>query len=294
MTVLTRATAVCGAAVLTAVALGACQQDAPSVSAPTADTSASAPATAAATPTPATASEAPTTDAPAPTSEEPTGTTGSSTNGPASGGSTGAAPATTKAKKWHVAFVKGGPATDDETWPDAKDVFTPGEIQAIVPNTTQVKVADCDRGEYAFGGKSGEQTARNVTCKFDLVGAGVDGEPANLTVDLRGFGGDAEMTKAFRESYVREKKDDKTVKDIQNIKGYNGIEVYDKGQYGAKLAFTDGATTNMLLSNGTMAGEIWVTITGVSMDDDYYRSQQKVTRQLAPKFIKTLAPKIAK
>jgi hypothetical protein len=171
----------------------------------------------------------------------------------------------------------------DETWPDAKAVFTLAELAQVIPGLTAVDARECRSGEL----DGGRETAQDARCILNLT---IKGEPtavrSRLVVNIRGFGTPDRIGRAWSSGLADQQ--ERSAKTPARLTFYRG------GSLGASGAYTDGTTTRVLVQRPGVAGEIWFSGIGFTrLKSDYVSSRKDFRERVSPALVRLLATKMA-
>lgn len=170
----------------------------------------------------------------------------------------------------------------DKSWPDAKSVFTEGELAEVIPGLQSVQARTCRPSQVG----SGRESAHNTRCVLDLT---IKGEPravsSKLVVNIRGFGSPDSIGRAWSSSLADQQ---------ERSSDSNGrYTFYRNGQLGASGAYSDGTTAKVLVQRPGVAGEIWFSGIGFTqLKSDYLSSRKDFRERVTPALIKLLAAKM--
>lgn len=184
-------------------------------------------------------------------------------------------------RRWQVSVPLGQTLADSSTWPDARTLFSTAELRAIFPEATSISVTACKKSSEFYG----KPTVKAATCTFVLHEPGVRSfQQPSIEVELDGFGTDAQMTLQW---------DRVKGPDQRSAQANPGQYVFWKpGSFGAKDAYENFGAVSILLSNGTVAGMIYLNPSNIVLAKNATRNAALVTSQIDPLLIKTLAAKL--
>lgn len=171
----------------------------------------------------------------------------------------------------------------DRSWPDAKSVFTEGELAEVIPGLEGVEARQCRPSQLG----SGRESSHDTRCVLDLT---IQGEPravrSKIVVDIRGFGSPDAIGRAWSSGLADEQERS------NNTPGR--YTFYRKGALGASGAYSDGTTAKVLVQRPGVAGEIWFSGIGFTrLKSDYLDSRKDFRQRVTPALVKLLATKMA-
>lgn len=183
--------------------------------------------------------------------------------------------------RWHLVVPPGRTLAESSSWPDARTVFAKSELRAIFPEVRTITVNQCKKSSEFYG----SATAKDATCTYTLGGAG---RPAyqrpSLEVELETFGTDSQMSLQWN-----------LIKgpDRKSAKQHPGqYHFWKPGSFGAKDAYENYGALNVLVSNGTVAGIVYINPNNLMLKADPKANASAITSQIFPLLIRTLAAKL--